>query len=101
MTNRNWYYPAAMVLIIIFAGYLLYTAYFEKPRVDIAAYQRLCSRYLQAPAGTYTHDQMQLLVYKINYLYPHPVEKLSVPAERELKTCAQKLAKRLNQHHGK
>lgn len=95
MKNRNWYYPVAMVLIIIFAGYVLYTAYFEKPQVDIAAYQKLCSRYLHAPVGTYTHDQMQLLVYKINYLYPGPAEKLSVSAERELKTCAQALATKL------
>lgn len=84
-----------MVLIILFAGYLLYTGYFEKPRVDIAAYQKLCSRYLQAPAGSYSHDQMQLLVYKINYLYPASVDKLSAPAERKLKTCAQQLAARL------
>ena len=86
-----------MVLIIVFAGSLLYSGYFEKPRVDVEAYQQLCSRYLQATAGTYTHDQMQLLVYKINYLFPAEPDKLKVPAERALKTCAQQLASRLKQ----
>ena len=95
MNKANLYYPLAMVLIIIFAGYLLYTGYFEKPRVDVVAYQKLCDRYLQAPSGTYSHDQMQLLVYKINYLYPAEPGKLSVPAERKLKTCAQALATKL------
>lgn len=95
VTKRNWYYPLAMVLIILFAGYLLYTGYFEKPQVNIGAYQKLCTRYVQAPPGTYSHDQMQLLVYKINYLYPTPVEKLTVPVERKLKTCALQLAARL------
>ena len=101
MTKRNWYYPLAMVLIILFAGYLLYTGYFEKPRVNIAAYQKLCDRYLQASPGSYSHDQIQLLVYKINYLFPTPVEKLEVPAERQLKTCAGKLSARLKQKQGK
>ncbi|MEJ2452509.1 MAG: hypothetical protein P8047_17950 [Gammaproteobacteria bacterium] len=87
-------YPIALILIILFAGYLLYTGYFEKPQVDIPAYQKLCSRYLQAPAGTYTHDHMQLLVYKINYLFPGPVEKLTA-AERQLKHCAEQLADKL------
>ena len=84
-----------MILIILFAGYLVYTGYFSKPQVDLAAYQKLCKQYLAAPAGSYTQDQMQLLVYKINYLFPDSVDKLAVPAERELKSCAQTLAKRL------
>lgn len=90
-----------MVLIIIFAGYLLYTGYFEKPRVDVAAYQKLCSRYLKAPAGTYTDNQMQLLVYKINYLFPAEPGKLKLSAERTLKMCAQQLASRLKRATGK
>jgi len=95
MRNSKLYYPLALILIIIGAGYMLYTGYFSKPHVDLAAYQKLCTQYLQAPAGTYTHDQMQLLVYKINYLYPESADKLTVPAERELKNCAQALAERI------
>ena len=95
--NVNLYYPAALVLIILFAGYLLYTGAFNKPQVDIAAYQKLCDQYLQAPAGSASHDQIQLLVYKINYLFPGEADKLSVPAERALKTCADTLAQRLRQ----
>jgi hypothetical protein len=90
-----------MLLIILFAGYLIYSGYFEKPRVDLAAYQKLCDKYLAAPAGQYSHNQMQLLVYKIDYLFPEPAEKLDVPAERALKTCGQKLAVRLKQQSGK
>jgi len=88
-------YPIALILIILFAGYLLYTGYFQKPQIDIVAYQTLCSRYLQAPAGKYSHDQIQLLVYKINYLFPGPAEKLTLPAERQLKNCAGQLADKL------
>lgn len=95
MNKSNLYYPVTMVFIIIFAGYLLYTGYFEKPQVDVGAYQKLCDLYLQAPAGSYSHDKMQLLVYKINYLYPASPDKLSIPAERKLKTCAQALAAKL------
>lgn len=97
----NYYYPVAMVLIIVFAVYLLYTGFFEKPQVDIAAYQSLCDTYRQAPAGRYSHDRMQLLVYKINYLYPASPDKLKVPAERMLKICAQKLAARLKKDTNK
>lgn len=97
MQKPNLYYPVAMIVIILFAGYLLYTGYFQKPQVDVAAYQQLCNRYLQASPGTYTHDQMQLLVYKINYLFPDSVDKLAVPAERELKNCAQTLSERIKQ----
>ncbi len=95
MRKSNPYYPLALVLIIIGAGYMLYTGYFSKPHVDLGAYQKLCTQYLQAPAGTYSNDQMQLLVYKINYLFPETVDKMTVPAERELKTCALTLAKRV------
>jgi len=95
MKKLNLTYPLALILIIIVAGYLLYTGAFNKPQVDLAAYQKLCTRYLQAPAGSVTHDQMQLLVYKINYLFPEPADKLTVPAQRQLKTCAQSLAERL------
>lgn len=97
----NFYYPVALLLIILFAGYLLYTGFFEKPKVDLAAYQALCDRYRQAPAGRYTHDQMQLLVYKINYLFPAAPDKLKLPAERRLKTCAQQLAARLKKDSAK
>jgi len=88
-------YPIALILIILFAGYFLYKGYLDRPQVDLAAYQRLCDQYLQASAGTYTDDQLQLLVYKINYLFPEPADKLAAPAERDLKLCAGKLSDRL------
>jgi len=94
--KSSFYYPVALLLIILFAGYLLYTGFFEKPQVDIVAYQTLCNRYLQAPAGEFSHDQLQLLIYKINYLFPGPAEKLTLPAERQLKHCAEQLADKLS-----
>jgi hypothetical protein len=97
MKTPNLYYPVALIFIIIVSGYMLYTGFFKRPQVDLPAYQKLCNQYVQAPAGTYSHDQMQLLVYKINYLFPDSVDKLTVPAERQLKTCATTLTERLKQ----
>jgi len=95
VTKTNLTHPAALLIIILVAGYLVYTGFFSKPKVDLAAYQALCNRYLQAPAGKYSKDQMQLLVYKINYLFPATADKLTQPAERQLKTCAKQLAAQL------
>lgn len=76
----------------------MYGGYIKPQQVNLAKYQELCTRYLKAPAGTYTRDQMQLLVEKINYLFPSPAAQLSVPAEHDLKTCAVQLAAQLKQH---
>lgn len=95
MKKSNPYYPIALILIIIGAGYMLYTGYFSKPHVDVAAYQKICTQYLQAAPGRYSDDQLQLLVYKINYLFPDSADKLTVPAEHELKLCAIKLEDKL------
>lgn len=84
-----------MILIILVAGYFLYTGYLDRPKVDLAAYQDYCTKYLQASPGTYTREQMESLVYKINYLFPDSPDKLTVPAERDLKHCAEQLADRL------
>jgi hypothetical protein len=98
MKVPNLYYPIALILIIIFAGVVMYGGYIKPQQVNLAKYQELCTQYLKAPAGTYTQDQMQLLVEKINYLFPSPAAQLSVPAERDLKTCAVQLAEQLKQH---
>ena len=97
MKTFNLRYPLALIVIILFAGYLVYTGYVQKPQVDLAAYQKLCDDYLQAKNGTYTRDQMQLLIYKINYLFPDEADKLTVPAERKLKECATALEQHLKQ----
>jgi hypothetical protein len=95
MKTANLYYPIALIAIIIFAGVVMYTGFIKPQQVDLAKYQSLCTQYLKAPAGTYTRDQMQLLVEKVNYLFPTPAKELSVPAERDIKLCAMQLAERL------
>lgn len=95
MKTSNFYYPAALLLIIVAALYFLYAGFMKPPQVDLAAYQKLCNEYLQAPPGKYTHDQKLSLVYKVNYLFPDAADKLTVPAERELKSCAEKLEQSL------
>ena len=97
MKIPNLYYPVALILIILFAGFVMYGGYVKPTQVNLAKYQELCTQYLKAPAGTYTHNQMQLLVEKINYLFPAPVKELSQPAERDLKACAIQLDERLQQ----
>lgn len=95
MKTPNLYYPVALIVIIVFAVVVMYTGFIKPQQVDLAKYQSVCMQYLQAPAGTYTHDQMQLLVDKVNYLYPVPAKELSVPAERKLKICADQLDEKL------
>lgn len=95
MKAANLYYPIALIAIIIFAVVVLYTGFIKPQQVDLAKYQVLCMQYLKAPAGTYQHDQMQLLVEKINYLFPQSAKELTVPAEREVKTCAEQLGEKL------
>lgn len=96
MKTDNLYYPAALILIILIAGYLLYASFFQPRTIDYAKYLAVCTQYRDAPAGRYTHAEMQMLVNEINYALPQAVTELSVPAERELKDCARQLADRLN-----
>jgi hypothetical protein len=95
MKTVNLYYPIALIAIIVFAGAVMYTGFIKPQQVDLAKYQALCVQYLKAPAGRYTHDQMQLLVEKVNYLFPASAQQLSLPAEREVKTCAKQLSEKL------
>jgi hypothetical protein len=95
MKIPNVNYPIAMIVIIILAVFVMYGGFIKPQQVNLAKYQELCTQYLQAPAGAYKHDQMQLLVEKINYLFPTPAKDLSQPAERELKTCSDRLTEKL------
>jgi len=92
----NLSYPVALILIILFAAYLLYSDFLKLPQVDLAQYQAVCTQYLQAPAGKHTQAEVQMLVNEINYVIPKPAAELTVPAERELKECGRQLAARLS-----
>ena len=95
MKTTNLYYPAALILIILFAGYLMYGGFLKPPQIDYAKYQALCTQYMEAPVGRYTDAEIQMLVNEINYVIPAPLSDLTVSAERELKACAEELAARL------
>lgn len=97
MQANKLYYPVALILIILFAGYLMYGGVLKPAQVDLTKYQALCTQYLEAPPGRYQHAEMQMLVTEINYLIPAATSELTVPTERDLKACATSLAARLNQ----
>lgn len=49
-----------------------------------------------AKAGTYTNDEIQSLVNKINYLLPGTVAEIQEPLKKEIKNCANELSKSLS-----
>ena len=93
--QNNVFYPVALVLIIGIAFYFLYGNYFSLSNVDYAKYQEVCNSYLQAEAGKYSRAELESLVNKVNYLLPDEPDKLTVPIQKQVKTCAAELAKRL------
>jgi hypothetical protein len=94
--QNNTFYPLAMLLIIGIAFYFLYSEYLSPKNVNFAKYKEVCIAYQNAPPGTYSDAEMFSLVNKVNYLLPGDLSTLTNPIEREVKTCALALAKRLN-----
>jgi len=90
------HYPTAFLLVIALALYLMYGDMFSLKNVNFTAYKEACDKYQAAKSGTYTDDEMQSLVNKINYLLPGTVEKIQEPLKKEIKKCANKLAKQLS-----
>ena len=89
------HYPTAFLVVIVVALYFMYGDQFSLKNVDFAAYKETCNKYQSAKAGTYTKDEMQSLVNKVNYLLPGSVEEIKEPLKKEIKTCANELAKRI------
>ena len=94
--QNNTFYPLAMLAIIAIAFYFLYSEYLSPKNVNFAKYKEVCTAYRSAAPGTYSDAEMLSLVNKINYLLPGELSTLSVPIERDVKTCALELAKQLN-----
>ena len=92
---KNNYYPIAFLVLIAIAGFIMYSGVFT-PKIDLEKYKEVCHKYQTAVAGTYTNNEIQGLVNKINYLFPESVADLNEPLEKEIKTCANELARRLN-----
>lgn len=90
------HYPTAFLVVIAFALYFMYGDMFSLTNVDFAAYQEVCVKYKTDKIGTYTHDEIQGLVNKINYLLPDSVEEINDPLKKEIKACAIELSKRLS-----
>lgn len=71
----------------------MYGEQFSLKNVDFEAYKEVCIKYQTAKAGTYTQDEMQSLVNKVNYLLPGGVEEIEEPLKKEIKACSNELSK--------
>ncbi|MDH5371237.1 MAG: hypothetical protein OEW99_14525 [Gammaproteobacteria bacterium] len=90
------HYPTAFLLVIALALYFMYGDMFSLKNVNFQAYKDACVKIQSAKAGTYSNDEMQSLVNKINYLLPGTVADIQEPLKKEIKTCANELVKRLS-----
>ena len=88
--NKNIFQPLAMFVVILVAGYIMYGG-LSSGTVDYAAYQKTCDEYRTAQPGTYKKDQLQMLVYKVNYLLPDQPADIADPVQKKLKQCAVEL----------
>jgi hypothetical protein len=90
------HYPTAFLLVIALALYFMYGDMFSLKNVNFQAYKDACVKIRSAKAGTYSNDEMQSLVNKVNYLLPGTVAEIQEPLKKEIKACANELAKRLS-----
>ncbi|MDH5395091.1 MAG: hypothetical protein OEW97_02360 [Gammaproteobacteria bacterium] len=89
------YYPVAFLVLIGTAGFIMYSGVFV-PKINLDQYKEVCLKYQAAATGTYSDKELLSLVTKVNYLFPDKVEDLNDPLEKEIKTCANVLSKRLS-----
>ena len=73
----------------------MYGSPFSARNVNYTAYQDMCNKYLVAEAGTYTNDEMQMLVSEINYLLSENLIEANTDASNRLKMCSDKLSDKL------
>ena len=90
------HYPTAFLLVIAVALFIMYGDMFSLKNVDFSAYKEVCIKYQSSRPGTYSNDEILSLVNKVNYLLPEAVEDIHDPLKKEIKTCANELAKRLS-----
>ena len=90
------HYPTAFLVVITLALYFMYGDMFSLNNVDFAAYKEVCDKYKSDRAGTYTDNEIQSLVNKVNYLLPEQAANIDDPLKKEIKVCADELSKRLS-----
>lgn len=95
--QNNTFYPLALLVIAGIGLYFMFGNYFSVENVDYAKYKEVCANYLQAEKGKYSDAEMQSLVNKVNYLLPGELDTITVPIEKEVKSCALELSRRLAQ----
>lgn len=91
---KNQYYPLAFIALIFLAVFVMYGGMLS-PDIDLHKYREVCSQYQTAAAGTYTREQRQMLVSKVNYLFPETIEQLDNPLKKEIKKCSTQIEKQL------
>lgn len=89
------HYPTAFLVVIVVALYFMYGEQFSLKNVDFNAYKEACIKYQSAKTGEHSNEKIQSLVIKINYLLPGSVAEIRDPLKKEIKMCANELAKRL------
>lgn len=90
------HYPTAFLLVIALALYFMYGDMFSLKNVNFQAYKDACVKIQSAKAGTYSNDEIQSLINKVNYLLPEAVSEIKEPLKKEIKTCANELSKFLS-----
>lgn len=90
------HYPTAFLLVIALALYFMYGDMFSLKNVNFQAYKDACVKMKSAKAGTYSNDEIQSLVNKVNYLLPGSVSEIKEPLKKEIKTCANELSQGLS-----
>lgn len=92
----NKHYPTAFLLVIALALYFMYGDMFSLKNINFPEYRDACVKMRSAKAGTYSKDEIQSLVNKVNYLLPGDVADIKDPLRKEIKNCADELFKGLN-----
>jgi len=93
--QNNVFYPIALLTVIGIGLYFVFGDFFSVKNVDWEKYREVCQEYLHAEQGKHTEAQMQSLVNKVNYLLPGEQSTITVPVQREVKSCTMELSKRL------
>ena len=90
------HYPTAFLVVIAIALYIMYGEQFSLKNIDFKAYHTACYKYKDAKEGDYSDAEIQSIVNKIHYLLPGSVAEIKEPLKKEIKLCAETLAKRVN-----
>ena len=91
---KKQYYPFAFLALIFLAVFVMYGGIMS-PDIDLHKYREVCSQYQTTMDGTYSREEKQMLVSKVNYLFPESIDKINDPLKKEIKNCAAQIEKQL------